>query len=116
MIDAVHRRHFLRGAAAASATFALGHVSNPWPLRAQTAPAGRRRIFEITTRIEILQPSGLTRVWVPTPLAAAPYQETLGDTYHLGDDGRAVMAESEDVDMLVAEWPADAAPVLSLTS
>jgi transglutaminase-like putative cysteine protease len=116
MIDAVDRRRFLRSAAAASATFALGRVSDPWPLRAQTAPAGRRRIFEITTRIEILQPSGLTRVWVPTPLASAPYQETLGDTYHLGDEGRAVMAESEDVDMLVAEWTAGAAPVLSLTS
>ena len=75
-----------------------------------------RRIFEITTRIEILQPSGPTRVWVPTPLAAAPYQETLGDTYHLGDDGRSVMVENEDVDMLVAEWPAGAAPMLTLTS
>jgi transglutaminase-like putative cysteine protease len=114
MIDGVHRRHFLHGAATASAAVALGPLLKAWP---QTRPvAGRRRIFEITTRIEILQPSGVTRVWVPTPLAAAPYQETLGDTYHLGEDGRSVMVENEDIDMLVAEWPAGAKPMLTLTS
>ncbi len=116
MSNLVDRRHFLRGAAASATALAVRRASDRWPLHAQTATVGRRRIFEITTRIEILQPSGPTRVWVPTPLAAAPYQETLGDTYHLGDDGRAVMVENEDVDMLVAEWPAGAAPVLTLTS
>ena len=114
MIDGVHRRRFLRGAATASAAVALGRLPGAW---SQGQPAvGRRRIFEITTRIEILQPSGPTRVWVPTPLAVAPYQETLGDTYHLGEDGRSVMVENEDIDMLVAEWPAGAAPMLTLTS
>ena len=114
MIEGVHRRRFLRGAATASTAFALRRIPEAWY---QGRPdVGRRRIFEITTRIEILQPSGATRVWVPTPLAAAPYQETLGDTYHLGEDGRSVMVENEDVDMLVAEWPAGAAPMLTLTS
>src|SRR4029079_2505995 len=114
MIDVVHRRRFLRDAATMSAAMAWGGIPKAWY---QAAPAAaRRRIFEIITRIEILQPSGPTRVWVPTPLAVAPYQETLGDTYHLGEDGRSVMVENEDVDMLVAEWPAGAAPLLTLTS
>ncbi len=116
MIDGVDRRHFLRSAATASATLALGRMPDAWQMQAPPLPEGRRRIFEITTRIEILQPSGPTRVWVPTPLAVAPYQETLGDTYHLGEDGRSVMVENEDVDMLVAEWPAGAAPALTLIS
>jgi transglutaminase-like putative cysteine protease len=116
MIEAMHRRAFLRGAATASAAVALGSLPGTSRLRAQTAHAGRRRIFEITTRIDIKQPSGPTRIWVPTPQAVAPYQETLGDTYHLGEGGRSVMVENEDVDMLVAEWPAGAAPLLTLTS
>jgi len=114
MIDGVQRRQFLRNAATASAAVAWAGIPKAWYLA--PAPVAPRRIFEITTRIEILQPSGPTRVWVPTPLAAAPYQETLGDTYHLGEDGRSVMVENEDVDMLVAEWPAGAAPMLTLTS
>jgi transglutaminase-like putative cysteine protease len=113
MIDVVHRRRFLRDAATISAAVAWGGIPKAWY---QAGAAARRRIFEITTRIEILQPSGPTRVWVPTPLAAAPYQETLGDTYHVGEDGRSVMVENEDVDMLVAEWPSGAAPLLTLTS
>src|SRR5438309_8011184 len=113
MIETVHRRAFLRAAGAASAGLAF---ADPSALFAQTPANGRRRIFEITTRVEILNPSGPTRVWLPTPLASAPYQETLGDTYHLGDDGRSVMAENEDVDMLVAEWPSGAQPLLTLTS
>jgi transglutaminase-like putative cysteine protease len=112
MIVAVNRRAFLRAAGAASAGFALGESA----LFAQALVPGRRRIFEITTRVEILKPSGPTRLWLPTPLPSTPYQETLGDTYHLGEDGRAVMAENEDVDMLVAEWPAGAQPLLTLTS
>ena len=72
--------------------------------------AGRRRIFEITTRVEILQPSGPTRVWLPTPLAVAPYQKTMGDTYHagggrVGDD----RDERERADMLGATWEEGAA-------
>ncbi len=116
MIEGVDRRHFLRSAATASATLALSRMPDGRHMQAPPLPEGRRRIFEITTRIEILQPSGPTRVWVPTPLAVAPYQETLGDTYHLGEDGRSVMVENEDVDMLVAEWPAGAAPALTLIS
>ena len=115
MSEIVDRRRFLRGAGACATMLALSRATDSW-LHAQTPPAARRRIFEITTRIEILQPSGPTRVWVPTPLAMAPYQETLGDTYHLADDGRAVMVENEDIDMLVAEWPSGAAPVLTLAS
>jgi transglutaminase-like putative cysteine protease len=114
MIEVVHRRRFLRDAATVSAAVAWSGIPKAW--YQGPAAAARRRIFEITTRIEILQPSGPTRVWVPTPLAAAPYQETLGDTYHLAEDGRSVMVENEDIDMLVAEWPAGAAPLLTLTS
>jgi transglutaminase-like putative cysteine protease len=97
----VNRREFLQLAAA--------------PLLAQAATAERWRTFEITTRVQILKPAGTTRVWVPMPLAVAPYQKTLGDTYH-APGGSVVMLEAEDLDMLVAEWDADIDPVLTVTN
>jgi transglutaminase-like putative cysteine protease len=97
----VNRREFLQLAAA--------------PLLAQAAPVERWRTFEITTRVQILKPSGPTRAWLPMPLAVAPYQKTLGDTYH-AQGGKAVMAESDDLDILVAEWDEGVEPVLTVTN
>ena len=97
----VNRREFLQLAAA--------------PLLARGASADLWRTFEITTRVQILKPSGPTRVWLPMPLAVAPYQKTLGDTYH-AQGGAAVMAESEDLDILVAEWDDGVEPVLAVTN
>lgn len=73
------------------------------------------RSFEITTHVHVQDASGITRVWLPTPLAVAPYQKTLGDTYHI-EGGTASMVEREDIDVLAAEWPAGAEPILTLTS
>src|SRR5712671_5767740 len=83
----------------------------------QTGQAGGWRTFEITTQIDVLQASPTTRVWVPTPLAAAPYQKTFGDTYH-ASGGRAVMIETNatEPDMLGAEWEDGNPAVLTLTS
>ena len=53
-------------------------------------------------------------MWLPTPLAVAPYQKTLGDTYQI-EGGSASMIEREGIDMLTAEWPDGADPILTLT-
>ena len=105
------RREFLhRAGLAAAGALAV-------PRRADTQPADGWRVFEIRTRIEVLQRSGRTRVWLPTPLADTPFQRTLGDTYR-ADGGFVEMAErpAESLDMLVAEWPDGVAPILTLTS
>jgi transglutaminase-like putative cysteine protease len=108
----VNRREFLARAGQAAG---LSLISNH-PLSAQPDPEGWR-IFEVTTSVEVLQHSGRTRVWLPTPLVDAPYQRTLGDTYR-ADGGFVEMAErpAEGLDMLVAEWPDRVAPILKLTS
>jgi transglutaminase-like putative cysteine protease len=49
------------------------------------------------------------------PLPAAPYQQTLGDTY-TAQGGRVVMVESEELDILTAEWAEGIEPVLTVTS
>ncbi len=84
-------------------------------LRAQSLATEGWRLFEITTHVHVQNASGVTRAWLPTPLVGTPYQQTLGDTYQ-AEGGRVVMVESEEVDLLYAEWPAGADPILTLTS
>jgi len=54
-------------------------------------------------------------VWLPTPLAVAPYQKTMGDTYHPGG-GTAVMIETNanEPDMLGCSWGGGVDPALIL--
>jgi transglutaminase-like putative cysteine protease len=112
----MNRRAFLRSAAAASATLALpmrGRAFTP-----DTPPPGWRT-FEVTTRVEVLQEAGATRVWLPTPLiAATPYQKALGNVFHAENGGRAVVHDETSIatGMVSAEWPDAAKPVLTLTS
>jgi len=108
----VNRRDFFRFTAAASGALALRPTRR---LAAQSLSAEGWRVFEITTHVHVQNASGTTRAWLPTPLVGAQYQGTLGDTY-LAENGRVVMVESEEVDLLLAEWPAGIEPVLTLTS
>ena len=76
----MHRRSFLQAGAAASL---LGSVPS---LRARPAagfdpqPAGWRT-FEVTTRVEILKPTGASRAWVPVPSVEGDYQKLLGNSW-----------------------------------
>lgn len=105
------RREFLHraGLAAAGALVAAR--------RSGAQPSDGWRVFEIRTHVEVLQRSGRTRVWLPTPLADTPFQRTLGDTYR-ADGGFVEMVErpGDSLDMLVAEWPDGVAPILIVTS
>jgi transglutaminase-like putative cysteine protease len=106
------RREFLRRTGLVAAAMIDRRTAS-----AQAADADIWRRFEVTTTVEVLRPEGRTRVWLPTPLADAPYQRTSGDTYR-ADGGFSEMLErpSESLDMLVAEWPAGIAPLLTMTS
>jgi transglutaminase-like putative cysteine protease len=107
------RRHFIVRGGMAAAGLALSRASR----RAEADVAERWRTFEITTRVEVLQSSPTTRVWLPTPLPEAPYQKTLGDTYHAAG-GRTVMIETNanEPDILGAEWEDGNPAVVTLTS
>jgi transglutaminase-like putative cysteine protease len=107
------RREFFRRAGAAAG---LG-LLDPHRLLGQESEAEPWRTFEIVTRVDVRQPSGPTRVWLPTPLAVAPYQKTMGDNYHAGG-GSVVMIETNEnePDMLGATWDEGVEPVLTLTS
>ena len=105
------RRAFMKSSAAAAATLSL-----PW--QESLAEAGWRT-FEVTTRAEIDLAAGVSRVWLPLPLAAdTEWQHSLGNAWS-GNAARADIARDGKygVAMLYAEWPAGhPAPRIELTS
>jgi transglutaminase-like putative cysteine protease len=107
------RRDFLKSAGLVSAGLALSNVEDLFA----ESNAGWRT-FEITTRVEVLKPSGATLVWLPAALIQkTPYQRTLSNKYH-ADRGKAGMSEikPDALGIVSAKFPAGEAPVLTLTS
>jgi transglutaminase-like putative cysteine protease len=110
----MNRREFLRSAGIVSAAlacpgaqvFALDAADQGW------------RTFEVTTRVEVLNSSGTTRVWLPTALLGnTPFQKTLSNEF-TATGGRAefVTLKADSFGMIVAEFPSSVSPVLTLTS
>jgi len=110
----MNRRDFLVRTSLGAAAIAIGDRASA---RGQPSAETGWRTFELTTRVEVLQASNTTRVWLPTPLPSAPYQQTAGDTYHAAG-GRTVMIETNanDPDILAAVLEDGNPAVLTLTS
>ena len=111
------RRTFLKGAIAAPAAAQLtGFASTARGQQKEFTPRpGTWRTFEITTRIEVLEPTGTVRAWLPMPSVKSEYQKLLGDQW----SGNAkVMKPLADgiygAGMLYAEFaPDERAPVVA---
>jgi transglutaminase-like putative cysteine protease len=70
------RREFLRTAGLSIASVQLGLVG----AKAAEATESSWQSFEITTHIEVLKPSGVTRIWIPLPSPlATEFQRPLGN-------------------------------------
>ncbi len=111
----MNRRRFLHSSLVLSALSAL-------PGGFRTARAAEReapwRIFEVTTEVDVLKPEGVTRVWVPTPLAVeTPFQKALGNTW-TAEGGRTALQTDPryGAGILAAEWPVGQSPTLTLVS
>jgi transglutaminase-like putative cysteine protease len=76
------------------------------------------RTFEVTTQVEVLQPSGATRVWLPAPLiSSTPYQKTLANTIHCENgSAKTIVNNGDGLGIVSAEFPAGAKPILGVTS
>jgi transglutaminase-like putative cysteine protease len=111
----VNRREFLRSAGAASLVLAAPKMGR---LLAEGATGGGWRTFEVKTRVEILKPSGATRVWLPAALIAnTPFQRTLSNEFSAeGGKAAVVKRKADAVGIVAAEFPAGVKPVLTLTS
>jgi transglutaminase-like putative cysteine protease len=111
----MNRRDFLRSASIVSAYAVIPESRN---LFARNATAASWRTFEITTRAEVLEPSGPTRIWLPAALInPTPFQKTLANQF-TADGGTAKLVENglDSLGIVAAEFPAGVKPVLTLTS
>ena len=111
----MNRRDFLQTVGAASASVAFPGSGSLFAGR----PASTDwRTFEVTTRVEVLKPSGVTRVWVPAALTSeTPFQKTLANTFEAaGGSARMEHSKVDALGMIAAEFPAGVRPVLTVTS
>ena len=112
----MNRRNFLQSSGAVCAGLAL---TKSMPVFADSPQTGGGwRTFEVTARVEVLKPSGLTHIWLPTALIRdTPYQRTLSNRF-IADGGTAHLTKDKPsaLGVVSATYPANAKPVLSLTS
>src|ERR1700730_6460037 len=111
----MNRRDFLRSASAFPAGLAFSRMGD---LFAQGTTTGSWHTYEVITRVEVLKPSGTTRIWLPAALIVqTPFQKTLANIF-TADGGYAKLVESQadSLGIIAAEFPAGVKPVLTLTS
>ena len=73
----MNRRDFLRSATVVSAGLAFSKAEYVF---AADVPSGAWRTFDVTTHVEVLKSSGITRIWVPAALISpTPFQKTLSN-------------------------------------
>ena len=111
----MNRREFLTYSTAAAIGASLSAVDRALALDARPADW---RTFEVTTRVEVLKPSGITRIWLPAALLGnAPFQKTLANDFKAaGGTAKLVQNQADALGIVAAEFPAGAKPVLTLTS
>src|SRR5438552_5675233 len=111
----MNRREFLQSGGIASVSLA---VSKAECLFSQDTTADRWRTFQVTTRVEGLKPSGMTRIWVPAALISeTPFQKTLANTFNCeGGTAKMVESKSDALGIIAAEFPPAVRPILTVTS
>jgi hypothetical protein len=112
------RRFFLKTGLVVSAAAALSRYASAQQASDPTPGSGWRS-FEVTSRIEILTPEGVTQVWLPLPSVDAPaWVRNEGDFWSGNADSVKVVRERRyGAEILHAEWNAtEAAPALEVIS
>jgi transglutaminase-like putative cysteine protease len=99
----MHRRNFIQAGAAAGLLSALPRFSQSQQLPFDPRP-GAWRTYEITTRVEVLKPSGATRVWVPVPSVEGEYQKVAGNNWSGNSAARLARDGKYGAAMVVGEW------------
>jgi transglutaminase-like putative cysteine protease len=108
----MNRRNFMHAVGCVSASFAFSKSER---LFAQSAGW---RTFEVITRVEVLKPSGTTRVWLPAVLiSGTPYQKMLANTFNCeGGTAKTFESKKEALGIITAEFPPGVRPLLTATS
>jgi transglutaminase-like putative cysteine protease len=111
----MNRRKFLQSGSIVSVSLAFAKAGR---LLSQVPTADRWRTFQVTTRVEVLKPSGTTRIWVPAALITqTPFQKTLANTFDSeGGTARMVKSTPDALGIIAVEFPAGIRPMLTVTS
>jgi len=117
------RRSFLRGAVTSVA--AVSPLFQSVSAFAADAPAhklfspqvGDWRNFEVTTRVDVQEASGLTQAWLPIPSIESDWQRTLSHNFRTNGKGKVVQDGKYGANMLhVVFADGEKAPFVELTS
>jgi transglutaminase-like putative cysteine protease len=120
-VHAQARRAFLKNIAAASAVAVLP-ISNfaqsiPSTERKFAPQGGTWRTFEVTTRVDILKPQGVTRLWLPIPSVNTDWQKSLDNAFSSNGQARMTADAHYGARMLYVEFAeSEAKPFVALTS
>jgi transglutaminase-like putative cysteine protease len=118
----MNRRTFITRAARFSGVALAGMPATVAPTRAEDrefAPRpGNWRAYEMTTRIEIVFPEGVTRAWLPVPGLNSDYQQVVDNRWSGNAQTAKLISESKyGAAILYAEFPKDKAdPIVELVS
>jgi transglutaminase-like putative cysteine protease len=113
------RRTFLRTGIGVSTAVAAGLTRPQGAGAAETPGQAKWRTFEVTSRVEIIKPSGVTRAWVPMPLMPdTDYQKSLGQSWTgNASNMRVFRDEKYGAGIFYAEWSAgEASPVAEVVT
>ncbi len=114
----MERRTFLKSLGVSAAATMVGVPARIRFAAAAETPGGWRT-FEVTTKVEVVNPSGVTRVWLPLPLASeTDWHKSLGNSWK---GNAAVMRNHRDdkygATLLHVEWPSgEKAPTVEAVS
>jgi transglutaminase-like putative cysteine protease len=111
------RREFLKQGLTVSAGLALGGV--PKFTGVAGANEAKWRTFEVTTAIEVKDPVGAVRAWVPIPLMQeTDYFKRQGDKWNGNfKTAQTIQTDKVGTGLVFAEWaPGEKAPLLEVTS
>jgi transglutaminase-like putative cysteine protease len=110
----MNRRNFLKG----SSLVLPGLGFSASQCTASGLDAARWRTFELTTRVEVLNPSGVTRIWVPEAMIAnSPFQRSAANRFECGDGTVTKFHnKTEGFGIIAAEFRTGVKPVLTVTS
>ena len=112
------RRSLLKGGAAMGALIAAPALvrAQAFPQRPFAPQPGAWRTFDITTRVELAEPFGPTRIWLPVPGIDSDWQKSLGSSYTSNGNARMASDGAEGARMVYAEFAAGVKPVIEVTS
>jgi len=99
------RRSFLKAGALLPAA-AAPRLATAQQLPFQPRQALSWRMFEVTTRVDVLVPGGTTKVWLPVPSVNSTYQKVVDNGWSgNAREAKIVRDGKYGANMLYAEWP-----------